>query len=281
MARPPADPVISLPMICRPGPSPRSPAPRRTRAPARPRSAPTAVMSSIKARRRRTFGNLSLRSQHRASHIPHRECVGRQLQSGHQPGRPFHHFRQRCAAEPATTMPSPTPMRSTSPIPRIPSTSWFRSSPTATPGNADSNLGAAISAGGKFVAFATNASNFSQRSRWRRRRYFHRRPEFGPQRHHLANRQFALDPARGRRHRADRTSDRSGITLEDQRIRPATIDPRCSCGFQRRRRHRLEIQPGESRRQRSRRCRMGRISASVSVDHVTDSDGNRIRPRSP
>jgi FecR protein/WD40-like Beta Propeller Repeat len=44
-------------------------------------------------------GNLSVRFEHRTGHLPHRECGSCELQSGDQPGRSLHRFRQQCASD--------------------------------------------------------------------------------------------------------------------------------------------------------------------------------------
>ena len=120
--------------------------------------------------------------------------------------------------------------------------------PDGTPGDADSNRGAAISAGGKFVAFATNASNFSND------------PDGGD------GDIFISDPSSGRSAIIYQTatspsflhaggvialtgisSDRSGITID---VRDALGNPTFIVhrGLQRQRRYRLEFQRGEGRR---------------------------------
>ena len=131
MRRAPAAPAISLPMTVSTGVVTDDRQHRDRRRHQRRLDQRRRTLCRLSKRRRgRAFGDLSLRSDHRAGRLPHRECRGRQLQSGDQPGRPFHHLRQRRQADRRTTpIPSPTPMSSTSPIPPLRSSSWCRRSP--------------------------------------------------------------------------------------------------------------------------------------------------------
>ena len=83
------------------------------------------------------------------------------------------------------------------------------------PPDADANLGAAISAGGLYIAFASSPS----RPPPRQRRYLLHRSDLGPQRDHPGKRQLARHPHRGRCHRADRRSQRHHA--QHRRIRTA------------------------------------------------------------
>ena len=74
----------------------------------------------------------------------------------------------------------------------------------------------------------------------RHRRYFRRRSDFGPQRDHPGKRQFACDPHRERRHRADRRSQRRHAQrFESERQVHGVVQ--CP------RQHRMEFQRAEIR----------------------------------
>ena len=103
-----------------------------------------------------------------------------------------------------------------------------------TLGNAASNLGASISAGGLFVAFGSSASkSFDQRHHWHRQ-HFCRRSKFGPLRRHPGKRKFAGGAHRERCYRTNGRHQRRNA----HRFRPVR---QVQCGIRLKRQYRMEF----------------------------------------
>ena len=108
----------------------------------------------------------------------------------------------------ATAMPSPIPMSSTSAIPANPVYTPGFEPRRRQPARRQRQSGRDHQRRRQIRRVRDQRLEFFERSRWRRRRYLHQRPEFGPQRHHLPNRHLALVSACGRCYRADRDFQR-------------------------------------------------------------------------
>ena len=160
----PAAPAISSSMICRPGPLPRSQAPRPCRNHAASISADGhfVVYQSDASDGHSEIYLYDLSTGHVVFHTAN--ASGASYNPVISPDGHFIIFASDAQLTSDDTTPSPIPMWSMSPILPTLSSSWSR--PMA--GNAASNLGASISAGGLFVAFASSASDLSTRHRWHR-----------------------------------------------------------------------------------------------------------------